>query len=153
MHILLSFKNSSVKLHEDGINDTETCRTNIWLYFYLSNVHSLLLRINKNPNVRHKTLSLKVTSDETVTANNWQTRVLKNQFLTKEGIKLHLTESVGSPISLGKPPQHSCGHKRTLSICLALSFQYLSHSAGVNDTQFTVSTAQCSVSKWCHSAL
>jgi hypothetical protein len=121
--------------------------------FYLSNVHSLLLRMNKNPNVRHKTPSLKVTSDEIVTANNWQTRVLRNQFLTKEGIKLQLTESVGSPISLGKTHQHSCSHKRTLSICLALPFQYLSHSTGVNDTQFTVSTAQCSISKWCHSAL
>ena len=46
-------------------------------------MHSLLLRTNKNPNVRHKTLSLKETIDETVTANNWQTRVLRNQFLTK----------------------------------------------------------------------
>jgi len=44
--------------------------------------------MNKNPNIRYKTLSLRVTSDETVTANNWQTRVLRNQFLTKEGIKL-----------------------------------------------------------------
>jgi hypothetical protein len=97
-------------------------------------MHLLLLRIKKNPNVTHKTLSLKVTSDETVMANTWQTSVLRNQFLTKGGIKLQLTESIGSPISLGKPHQHSCGHKRTLTICLALPFQYPSHSAGISDT-------------------
>lgn len=32
-----------VKLFEDGVNDGETCRSYIRLYFQASNVHSLLL--------------------------------------------------------------------------------------------------------------
>lgn len=113
---------------------------------FLSNVLSLLLRKNKNPNVRHKTLSLKVTSDETVMANNWQTRVLRYQFLTKEGIKLQLTESVGSPISLGKPHQHSMwSQKNTINLSCTPFPIPVTFCRCQWHTQFTVSTAQCSV--------
>jgi hypothetical protein len=31
--------NFGVKLSEDGVNGAETCRSNIRIYFYVSNVH------------------------------------------------------------------------------------------------------------------
>ena len=39
------FLNFGVKLPEDGVNDAQTCTSKIKLYFYVSDVHSLVLWI------------------------------------------------------------------------------------------------------------
>ena len=40
---ILQALNFRVKLPEDGVYEAETCRSNTGLYFYVSNVHSLVL--------------------------------------------------------------------------------------------------------------